>query len=214
MWLFLLRKNSVYDVRFSRSAAHCLAMRLSLRISSLKRTVALSETTSKQPLKAWPLHAALLISKPYCVAQVAALLEFSLWRWLGHPLLPSLSAMGALLAVAGEGLRKASMVAAGPAFTHTIQSQLRPAHTLCTSGPYAILRHPGYAGWYVWTIGLQLLLNNLVCALVFAMVASRVFQERIAYEEQTLVALFGQQYVDFAQKRRILIPFVSSAIPV
>lgn len=213
MWLFLLRKNSVYDVRFSRSAAHCLAMRLSLRISSLKRTVALSETTSKQPLKAWPLHA-LLISKPYCVAQVAALLEFSLWRWLGHPLLPSLSAMGALLAVAGEGLRKASMVAAGPAFTHTIQSQLRPAHTLCTSGPYAILRHPGYAGWYVWTIGLQLLLNNLVCALVFAMVASRVFQERIAYEEQTLVALFGQQYVDFAQKRRILIPFVSSAIPV
>lgn len=173
-----------------------------------------AQSPNKQALTPRPLHAALLISKSYCVAQAAALLEFSLWRWLGHPLSPSLTTMGALLAVAGESLRKASMVAAGPAFTHTIQIQLRPAHTLCTTGPYAILRHPGYAGWYLWTIGLQLLLNNLLCAFVFAMVASRVFQERIAYEEQTLVALFGQQYIDFAQQRRILIPFVSSAIPV
>lgn len=34
------------------------------------------------------------------------------------------------------------------------------------------MRHPGYMGWFIWSVATQLLLVNPVCTLVFANVVS------------------------------------------
>jgi protein-S-isoprenylcysteine O-methyltransferase Ste14 len=34
------------------------------------------------------------------------------------------------------------------------------------------VRHPGYMGWFIWSVATQLLLVNPVCTVVFALVVS------------------------------------------
>ena len=55
----------------------------------------------------------------------------------------------------GDLLRKLSMFWCGPGFTHLIQYRKRNEHKLITTGPYAIVRHPGYTGWALWAISSQ-----------------------------------------------------------
>ena len=49
------------------------------------------------------------------------------------------------------------------------------------------MRHPGYAGWYLWAVGSQILLLNPLCVVAFYIVAYRFFKERIYFEEGTLI---------------------------
>lgn len=41
---------------------------------------------------------------------------------------------------------------------------------MVTSGMYTYLRHPGYFGWFLWSVGTQVLLCNPICAVAFAVV--------------------------------------------
>lgn len=93
-------------------------------------------------------------------------------------------------------------------FTHCIQTQRRPAHNLVTSGVYAWLRHPGYAGWLAWAVGTQLLLCNPACALGFAAAAWRFFRGRVAYEDALLAAFFGPAWQQYHAAVPSGIPFV------
>lgn len=61
-------------------------------------------------------------------------------------------------------------IQAGPAFTHRIKSNKRPGHNMVTSGMYTYLRHPGYFGWFLWSVGTQVLLCNPMSAVGFAIV--------------------------------------------
>jgi protein-S-isoprenylcysteine O-methyltransferase Ste14 len=60
-------------------------------------------------------------------------------------------------------------------------------HTVCDSGPYGIVRHPGYAGNVLGLFGIVLALGS-IWALVPAMVASIIAIIRTALEDQTLQA--------------------------
>ena len=63
--------------------------------------------------------------------------------------------MGITMTVSGDVLRKLSMFWCGSGFTHLIQYRKRTEHRLITTGPYAIVRHPGYTGWAIWAIASQ-----------------------------------------------------------
>mmetsp|Transcript_18687 Transcript_18687/g.52514 ORF Transcript_18687/g.52514 Transcript_18687/m.52514 type:complete len:196 (-) Transcript_18687:848-1435(-) len=151
-----------------------------------------------------------LITKPYCLAMGTGLLEFWLESWLWPQLkqLTSISLLGLVLAVLGETIRKAGMVTAGRNFTHTIQSQKSPQHQLVTWGIYRFVRHPGYLGWFLWSVGTQVLLVNPFCAIGFAIVAWRFFKARLRYEEALLVNFFGLDYVDYRARTPTYIPFL------
>ena len=41
-------------------------------------------------------------------------------------------------------------------------------HVLVTSGIYSLVRHPGYFGWFWWSVGTQILMFNPICAVGFA----------------------------------------------
>jgi len=161
---------------------------------------------------------ALLLSPWYCGAMALCLIEYAVEYWL-FPSWKSSSRLstvcyivGTLGMAFGDGLRKASMIH-NKSFTHVITQVKRKDHRLVTSGPYRVWRHPGYAGWYYWSLSSQLLLQNPISLVVFAFVGSRFFRERIPYEEDTLATFFGREYAAYASRTGIWIPGVKGSFP-
>ncbi|KAI3436694.1 hypothetical protein D9Q98_006109 [Chlorella vulgaris] len=139
-----------------------------------------------------------LFSKPYCVAMLLSCVEYAAeLRWAPALDVSAVQWLGLAAIVVGEVVRKVAMVTAAHNFTHIIQTQRRPHHTLITGGIYSWMRHPGYAGWMVWALGTQLLLCNPLCTAGFAAASWQFFKSRIAYEDELLARFFGaafQQY--------------------
>ena len=107
-------------------------------------------------------------------------------------------------------VRFVSLVTAGSAFTHQVQSQKRPQHQLVTDGIYSYCRHPGYFGWFWWAVGSQLLLLNPFCIVGYAFASWAFFHERIADEEAKLASpsFFGAAYTQFKARTPTWIPFI------
>lgn len=85
----------------------------------------------------------------------------------------------------------------------TIQQE----HRLVTDGPFSLMRHPRYAGCLYWGLGLPLVFLSLP-GLVAALLYSLTFAWRIRDEERLLASHFGQQWADYAERTKRLIPFV------
>ena len=85
------------------------------------------------------------------------------------------------------------------------QLQLTPRHHLITTGPYARIRHPLYAGLFGWCLALTLLTANwiftAVCVLVFLGLLWR-----IPREEQMMIEAFGEEYRDYMKHTGRLFP--------
>jgi len=108
----------------------------------------------------------------------------------------------------GQAFRTISMYQAGSNFAHMIEEDARADHKLVTTGLYSFSRHPSYLGWFWWTIGMAALLGNPVSVIGFAGVAWYFFYDRIAYEEQLLIDMFGNQYLEYKQRVPVRIPFI------
>jgi len=114
--------------------------------------------------------------------------------------------LGVLGSLVGQGVRLAALVTAGHNFTHDIAETKRAEHRLVTEGIYTYVRHPGYFGWFWWSVFTQVVLLNPICIAGFAAAAWKFFQERIAYEETILMEFFGDQYRAFKSKTPTGIP--------
>ena len=90
-------------------------------------------------------------------------------------------------------------------FSSTVRIQTDRGHEVCDSGPYQVVRHPGYAGNLLPLLGIALALCS-VWTLIPAGVALIIAVIRTALEDQTLrEELPG--YRDYAQRVRYrLIP--------
>lgn len=138
----------------------------------------------------------------YAVAISCSFLEYSIEAYL-FPHFKSfnyIAVVGLIVASIGEATRKLAMFTAGTNFSHVISHEKSPNHQLVTHGIYRHLRHPSYAGWFYWAVGTQILLQNPVCTVLFALMSYSFFKERIAYEEETLVEFFGSEYESYRKK--------------
>ncbi len=155
-----------------------------------------------------------LISKPYCLAMSFALLEYNLEKAFIQDSKGAgfIRAAGIAITSVGELVRKAAIISAKSSFTLSIKAQRQPEHHLIKSGIYRHCRHPGYLGWMIWSVGTQVLLQNPICFLIFAYWSWMFFKERIPYEEELLLEMFGSEYRDYAEKTRIWLPFIASPI--
>ena len=90
-------------------------------------------------------------------------------------------------------------------FSSVVRIQTERGHVVCDSGPYRLVRHPGYAGNMFALFGIVLALGS-VWALIPAVVASTIAVIRTALEDRTLQdELPG--YRDYARRVRFrLIP--------
>jgi len=90
-------------------------------------------------------------------------------------------------------------------FSSTVRIQTDRGHVVCDSGPYRIVRHPGYAGNILPLLGIVLALGS-VWTLIPAAVALIIAVIRTALEDQTLQEELPG-YRDYARRVRYrLIP--------
>lgn len=119
---------------------------------------------------------------------------------------PAFHLAGALAFSLGFSLFSWAMVS-NTFFTAVVRLQPERGQRVCRHGPYRYLRHPGYLGAIVMSLGLAILLGSL-WALIPAGLAVALMVLRTVYEDRTLrVELPG--YEEYAQEVRFrLLPGV------
>ncbi len=120
----------------------------------------------------------------YVVLPLVAALD-ARWGWSAALALPWRIAAGAGLA-ATFALAGWAM-AANAFFATQVRIQTERGHTVCTSGPYRFVRHPGYVGFILQGFATALLLGSF-WALVPAAAAGALMVVRTALEDRTLRA--------------------------
>lgn len=83
------------------------------------------------------------------------------------------------------------------------------AHEVVSSGPYAVVRHPIYAGMALHFIGVALATGNVVFMLGTALVSFPALYQRAAAEEELLRRELGPAYEAYARRVPMLIPGTS-----
>ncbi|KAK9275185.1 hypothetical protein L1049_022446 [Liquidambar formosana] len=152
----------------------------------------------------------LLISQNYLLAIVFSLLEYFL-EILIFPWLKEywwISNLGLTMVLIGEIIRKMAIITAGQSFTHLIKVNHEEHHKLITHGVYRFVRHPGYLGFFIWSVGTQIMLCNPISTIAFVVVVWHFFAKRIPYEEYFLRRFFGSQYEEYAHQVPSGVPFV------
>ena len=121
--------------------------------------------------------------------------------------------IGLVMITIGHFFRVGAEFTAAKSFHHIVAEDKAPTHTLVTHGVYSLVRHPSYFGWMLWAVGTQFVLCNPISIVGFQAAAVFFFRGRIPYEECKLYEFFGREYLEYAQKTRLLMPWVDSPIP-
>jgi protein-S-isoprenylcysteine O-methyltransferase Ste14 len=108
--------------------------------------------------------------------------------WLAHPTAHTLI-VGAIVAAVGEALR---VWAAG---------HLEKGKEVTASGPYALTRHPLYAGSIIIGVGLAIACASVVVAVLILAYLAITLTAAIRTEEAHLTEKFGAAYPDYRAGR-------------
>ena len=115
-------------------------------------------------------------------------------------------AVGMIMLVVGVALRLWSFLALGQYFTFSVK--VSPDQPVVTAGPYRLLRHPGYAGGMLATVGVGLMWGNWASAGTLVLFTLVFVVWRIHIEEGALLASLGERYRRYASERKRLVPLV------
>lgn len=77
-----------------------------------------------------------------------------------------------------------------------------------SSGPYRVIRHPGYAGILLAVIGLGLFIGNWLSFVSLTIAIGCGLMFRIRVEERALLQNLGDDYREYAATHKQLVPFV------
>jgi protein-S-isoprenylcysteine O-methyltransferase Ste14 len=110
---------------------------------------------------------------------------------------------GAVMLAAGLGLGGWAMIA-NAYFSTAVRIQDDRGQTVCSTGPYRFVRHPGYVGFILQSLGTPLLLGSL-WALVPGLMAAALMVIRTSFEDRMLQAeLPGYQEYTHLVHHRLL----------
>jgi protein-S-isoprenylcysteine O-methyltransferase Ste14 len=157
----------------------------------------------KQEIKAWDRVLAPLMgfSVLYPVVIVAGLDHYYAWT---NPLPPWVNVCGFIVTALGYALAVWALVE-NRFFSLMVRIQMDRGHTVCDTGPYRYLRHPGYAGNLLSSIAIALALGSgwTLIAALFACIISII---RTMLEDRTLLSELPG-YAEYAGRVRYrLIP--------
>jgi protein-S-isoprenylcysteine O-methyltransferase Ste14 len=79
-------------------------------------------------------------------------------------------------------------------------------HQLIRTGIYQYIRHPAYSGSLLSFLGLGLAFSNYLNILIIFIPICIAFLYRIKLEEKVLIAALGNDYLDYCQSTKQLIP--------
>ncbi|MBV8088216.1 MAG: isoprenylcysteine carboxylmethyltransferase family protein [Alphaproteobacteria bacterium] len=121
------------------------------------------------------------------------------WTLDGH----AVRWLGVVLFAAGGALRIWPVFVLGQRFSGLVAIQ--PGHTLVTSGPYRVIRHPSYLGLLLSSLGWGLAFRSAVGVLLAALLIPPLLA-RIRAEEQLLHTEFGAEYDAYRARTARLVP--------
>ena len=90
---------------------------------------------------------------------------------------------------------------------YTSKLGIQSGHTMITTGPYRVIRHPGYLAEIMSMFGMGLSMSSLL-GLALAVMSVILVLIRIRYEEEMLINAFGEDYKTYRRKTKRLIPFI------
>ena len=117
-----------------------------------------------------------------------------------------LGVVGIALMLTGILIRWAAIYTLGQYFTRTVT--ILQGHRIVRDGLYKHLRHPSYAGCLLGDLGLGLALSNWLSMVIIFVPILAASLYRIRIEEQALLESFGDEYFEYAQGTKRLIPKV------
>lgn len=104
--------------------------------------------------------------------------------------------IGLLMMIFGLLVRLTAISQLRDSFSHKIQSSSK-CKKLYTKGLYSKVRHPAYLGFFLYAIGGQLMLRNVVSLCCLGIGLRRFFLKRIHYEEFVLSLAFPGEYLRY-----------------
>jgi protein-S-isoprenylcysteine O-methyltransferase Ste14 len=114
--------------------------------------------------------------------------------------------VGIGLMVAGLCLRYWAAQEIGTFYTRTLQ--VLPEHRVIDTGPYRLIRHPGYLGTSLLAWGAGLALQNGLILLVVIVTDVVAKYYRIRVEENMLSKFLEDKYREYIDRTFKLIPFI------
>jgi protein-S-isoprenylcysteine O-methyltransferase Ste14 len=198
-----------YLVRFGAGAARTGSLRPALADIALFSGFALHHSLfARTPLKAWVGRVASPVLERSLYTWVASAMFAGVcwwwvpvpgdvyridghWRWMGW----ILQAAGVLLTFLGSRALDV-LDLAGVRAIRTAPATHVP---LNTSGVFAIVRHPIYFGWTLFTFGAP---HMTATRALFAVVSTAYLALAIPWEERGLVRTFGAEYEAYRRKTR------------
>ncbi|MBE9190705.1 isoprenylcysteine carboxylmethyltransferase family protein [Gloeocapsopsis crepidinum LEGE 06123] len=114
--------------------------------------------------------------------------------------------IGIILMMSGLVIRYWAAQTLGKFYTRTLQ--IVEGHQIIDIGLYSIIRHPGYLGVFVMTIGAGLAVSNWIVLLITTLTSFVSFDYRIRVEEEMLENTFGEDYKAYKEKTKKMISLV------
>lgn len=119
--------------------------------------------------------------------------------------LDALKYLGIALTAAGHAYSVWARLHLGKYWSGTVA--LKESHRLITTGPYAYVRHPIYTGLFLAVIGTVLAAATWAAATGFiVMLAAHYIKWK--REEKLMIQEFGQEYRDYMNKTKAIVPFI------
>jgi protein-S-isoprenylcysteine O-methyltransferase Ste14 len=119
---------------------------------------------------------------------------------------PAIAWIGIGLMIAGLCLRYWAAQEMGAFYTRTLQ--VLPEHHVIETGPYRLIRHPGYLGTSLLAWGAGLALQNGLVMLVVIVSDFVAKYYRIKVEENMLAQSLGDAYHAYRTRTQRIIPFI------
>ena len=149
------------------------------------------------------------------LAALVLLTALGYWLWIPLPLAisPEISALlmigGLAIFLVGCALVLWARWALGELYgvSTSNAAQLRTQHRLIQHGPYAMVRHPMYLGYWLMLLGVTLIYQAWT-PLLFLVMSVFSFYRRARREENALAERFGEEWRAYALRTKFLIPFV------
>ena len=86
--------------------------------------------------------------------------------------------------------------------------EVQVGHRLVQSGPYRFVRHPGYTGFLLMTLGVVIGYSSLIGLVALPVLLLPGLAYRMKVEERLLIEQFGEEYRAYTSRSKKLIPGV------
>jgi protein-S-isoprenylcysteine O-methyltransferase Ste14 len=132
---------------------------------------------------------------------IALVLPILMWLTAGldHQNAPLVQAVGFVIAAASAAL-SASAMKANRFFSATVRIQAERGHSVISSGPYAVVRHPGCVGMLGFTLATPLALGSTLCLIPAGICAGLMVIRTVLEDRMLRDELEG--YADYALRVR------------